>query len=178
MLRKILITLATSAVVLAPFSAKASEDDTKIPLVTRISQISPYVQDVQGWNGTTWGMTKDEVLKIFPTLEIKDDRWLKGTYTLDKIPCNLSFRFELGKLTGVFLTVKGKGYEDAAFSFNGLLRDKYGPPTKTGGLTGTRDVVWVLTSTEVELHVRTISKDEDQHLTMLAFSKREKRNDI
>ena len=30
----------------------------------------------------------------------------------------------------------GEGYDEAAFSFNGLLRDKYGPPTKLGALEG------------------------------------------
>ena len=87
MLKELLITLATSAVVLTPFSARASEVKTN-PQTATISAIplSPYVQDIQGWNGLNWGMTKDEALKVFPDLTVTDDRWLKDTYTLAKIP--------------------------------------------------------------------------------------------
>lgn len=176
--------LATSTVILAPFSVGASEVKTNPPSVA-VSGIplSPYVQDIQGWNGLTWDMTKTEALKIFPDLTAKDDRWLEGTYTLAQVPCSLSLRFELGKLTGVFLSIKGDGSEDAAYTFNDLLKDKYGPYTKIGGLeslglSGTKDTIWVLPSTEINLHVRMISKDKSEHLTMLGFSKREQRNDI
>ena len=181
MLKELLITLATSAVVLTPFSARASEVKTN-PQTATISAIplSPYVQDIQGWNGLNWGITKDEALKVFPDLTVTDDRWLKGTYTLAKIPCALSLRFELGKLTGVFLLIKGQGYDDAAFTFKELLRDKYGPPTKLGGLESklTKDTTWTLPSTEINLHVRTFPGDKNEYLTMLGFSKREQRNDI
>ncbi len=113
-----------------------------------------YTQDIEGWNGTRWGMSIAEVQKMFTGLQPTDPSvsgdtrlMLKG-FNLNSYTYNVVFVFGANGLRAVNLEQSGGM---AAVGFNLLLNDlkeKYGSPASVNSLGA---VKWILPSTEITL---------------------------
>jgi hypothetical protein len=145
-----------------------------------ISQTPAYVQDIQGWNGTTWGMSQDDVLKVFPQLRTESPGKMSGSYTLDSVPCDLSFRFTSGKLARINLKYTGTNFRINGHRFFELLKEKYGPPTEKGKLAdiGLDSHKWLMPSTQVSISVFSAEPSDEKNWVNINYSQRSDRKDI
>jgi hypothetical protein len=116
------------------------------------------LDDLQGWQGTRWGMTEEETRASLgeDAVAISPPEQSALTYAPVKVPMRidrfqmdaiLQFSTETRRLKQVVIRYPGAELE-AWSTLAGLLVEKYGPPKKTKA--GTR-VEWVFPTTTVEL---------------------------
>jgi len=113
-----------------------------------------YTQNIEGWNGTRWGMSIAEVQKIFTGLQPTSPAAngatrlvLKG-FSLNSYTYDVSFAFGANGLSAVNLQQVG-GTPEVGFNLLlNNLKEKYGQPASTNSLGA---VKWILPSTEITL---------------------------
>jgi hypothetical protein len=140
-----------------------------------------YTQDIQGWNRTRWGMSVDEVRKLFPGIESStpsttgDSRYVLKNVSLNRAVFDISFVFGANGLKVVNLDQKGK---DVELNFRMLLQDlqeKYGRPASQNSIGA---IKWILPSTEITLLRMNNPTDSSKNLLFLSYTPKQIRQDI
>jgi len=146
-----------------------------------IAQSSPYVQDIPGWNGTSWGVSQSDVQKIFPQMRTENSEKMSGSYDLDGVTCEVLFNFDAGKLSAVNLKYTGERFRTNAYRFSGLLKSKYGDPTQKHENLAEAGLVyyeWLLQTTEIRLSMFSANEVAAENWVDINYSARKDRNDI
>lgn len=147
-------------------------------------------EDPHGWTKAKWGMTQDEIQKIFPEAIQTTDRVLGRKLTLrgfkiGRLSYAVRFVFGPGSegLIKVFLLPEGEPAGTyagiAQDSLRTMLTDKYGQPTQSSERDmydpdgKDRQWKWVLSETEIKLGSLQF-RDDTKNYTVLTYRKKEK----
>jgi hypothetical protein len=142
-----IIFTAIAATTIATFSSVHAN-----PISPLVAQA--YTQDIQGWNGTRWGMSVNEVRAIFPGIQAGEPsatgnpRFVLSNFAVNGLTYKVSFVFDKSGLMAVNLSQEGSRAVLSASMLLQDLQEKYGRPAAKNSL-GT--IKWILPSTEISL---------------------------
>lgn len=175
------LAFATTLTTLTPLVTFSSVYANPAPSYTRETLAQSYTLDIQGWNGTKWGMSVDEVKKLFPGIQPSsptttgDSRYVLKDFNVKRTNYDVSFVFGSKGLRVVNLDQKGKNVE---LSFRVLLQDlqeKYGRPASQNSIG---EIKWILPSTEISLLRMANPTDSSKNLLFLSYTPKRVRQDI
>ena len=129
-------------------------------LLTTIAYTQNYNNELYGWDKATWGMTRDQIMRLYDTYDLRNGDTLKiDRYNLLNLQFNISFIFLDDTLTSVRLQCKDNGLGISQFNkFEEGLVTKYGKYVYKNE-EGENDKLaphiikskWILSKTNIEL---------------------------
>jgi len=111
--------------------------------------MAQQVNDVDGWNGTTWGMTQEQVLAVHPEGAVNGNVINAGIMVEGK-RIEVIFNFSDGALSSVFLksnTLRIDVIQRLDRAIEPQLRARYGEPHEINSIG---QMTWYLPSTEIK----------------------------
>jgi hypothetical protein len=126
-------------------------------LMLFVGNVIAQSNDVKGWGKTTWGMSEQEIIRLYPEAKrFKPDILHINNLPIGNVRCLVVLMIGGSKLREVTIGVPREEIKEGQFEeFQKALSPKYGPPMftnqKHGGLPSKLNSSWTLPSTIIEL---------------------------